>query len=179
MILVDHQIAMLVHERGLLKPYNPAHLQPAGYDLALANQFRQPIRHVNPSSRPLHIDPWNPLLWSTTHRHSSIYDLEPHSFVLGCSEEYLKIPSNIVGVCLSRSTYARSGVFTNVTPLEPGWEGQVTIEIVNLTDDYIDLVIGKGIVQVQFHQLSEMPRADYPQRGGRYQGQTGVTQGHS
>jgi len=87
------------------------------------------------------------------------------------------MPSNVTGVCLGRSTYARSGVISHVTPLEAGWHGTVTIEISNTNHLPVKVWAYKGITQVLFLVGEEFPEKDYVAKGGRYQGQVEVTQG--
>jgi dCTP deaminase len=89
--------------------------------------------------------------------------------------EYFNIPSSVQGRCLGKSTYARCGILINATPLEPGWEGHLVVEIANCTDLPVALYINEGIGQVVFYRLDGLPEVDYRQKSGKYQGQTGVT----
>lgn len=100
--------------------------------------------------------------------------LPPNSYALTHSIERLRMPKNVLGLCIGKSTYARVGVHVNVTPLEPGWEGQVTIEIANSTRLPVVVYAGEGIMQVLFF-AGEVPDTDYGSRQGKYQGQEGVT----
>jgi dCTP deaminase len=102
------------------------------------------------------------------------YDIPPHGFVLGSTVEYFRIPLHVVAICLGKSTYARLGLVVNVTPLEPGWEGNVTLELSNTTDSTIRVYCNEGIAQFMFFE-GEFPEVDYAMRKGKYQGQTGVT----
>ncbi len=99
--------------------------------------------------------------------------LPAHSYVLGRSLEYLRIPNNLKGRCVGKSTLARSGIIINTTPLEPGWEGHLTIEIGNITPCPALVFVGEGIAQLEFETLSGEPQSTYA--GKKYQGQTGVT----
>lgn len=100
--------------------------------------------------------------------------LPPNSYALTHSVETFRMPRNVLGICLGKSTYARVGVHVNVTPLEPGWEGQITIEVSNGTRLPVALYAGEGIVQVIF-LAGSTPEQTYEQRNGKYQGQVGVT----
>lgn len=98
-----------------------------------------------------------------------------HSAALGHSAEWMRIPEDRVSGCIGKSTYARFAIDTLVTPLEPGWEGQVTLEFVNNNHYPVALFVGLGCVQIQLHSLSRRPDVTYNDRAGKYQGQTGVT----
>nr|WP_233554616.1 dCTP deaminase [Deinococcus cavernae] len=100
--------------------------------------------------------------------------IPPNSFVLARSYEYLKIPDTVMVVALGKSTYARCGIVANVTPLEPGWEGHVTLEFSNTTPLPAKMYAFEGCVQLLFFE-GEKPEVTYGARQGKYQGQTGVT----
>lgn len=100
--------------------------------------------------------------------------IPPNSFVLARSLEYMRIPNNIMVVALGKSTYARCGIVANVTPLEPGWEGHVTLEFSNTTPLPAKMYAFEGCVQLLFFE-GEPPETTYSARGGKYQGQRGVT----
>lgn len=89
--------------------------------------------------------------------------------------EYLRIPSHLKGRCVGKSTLARAGILINTTPLEPGWEGYLTIEIGNVSPCPAKLYVGEGIAQLEFEVLSSLPEMDYASKGGIYQGQDSVT----
>ena len=101
------------------------------------------------------------------------FHIPPHGYILGHSYEYLRIPDYLKGRCVGKSTLARSGILINTTPLEPGWEGHLTIEIGNITPCPAVLPIGEGIAQLEFELLTGRPDKTYA--GKKYQGQTGVT----
>jgi dCTP deaminase len=103
------------------------------------------------------------------------YIIQPHEFVLGHTLEYFKIPRDVVSVCVGKSTYARAGIFINVTPLEPEWEGQVTLEIFNSTRRPVKLYCGEGICQFLFFNTDKKLSQSYADRRGKYQYQKGVT----
>lgn len=100
-----------------------------------------------------------------------------HGYILGTSYEHLSIPDYVLGTCVGKSTYARAGIIVNVTPLEPGWRGHLTIEISNSSPCPAVVYCMEGIAQLIFHQLHGTPEATYTVKpgGGKYQGQAGVT----
>ena len=100
--------------------------------------------------------------------------IPPNSFVLARSLEYIKVPPNVMVIALGKSTYARVGVVANITPLEPGWEGHVTLEFSNTTPLPAKMYANEGCVQLLFFE-GEAPQITYDQRQGKYQGQTGIT----
>lgn len=107
---------------------------------------------------------------------SNAYVIPPApAYILGVSKEWFKIPPIVKGKVTGKSTYARCAVLVNMTPLEPGWEGNLTIEISSLSPCYGVLYAGEGIAQIEFELLTAPPEKDYSQGGAKYQGQTGVT----
>lgn len=101
--------------------------------------------------------------------------IPPNSFALARSVEYFRIPRNILTMCIGKSTYARCGIIVNVTPFEPEWEGHVTIEISNTTPLPAKIYANEGIAQVIFFEAKEICQVSYSDRGGKYQGQKGIT----
>jgi len=101
--------------------------------------------------------------------------IPPNSFALGVTYEDFKIPRDILALCIGKSTYARCGIIVNVTPLEPEWEGTITVEISNTTPSPVKVYAGEGIMQVIFFEASEVCRASYQDKGGKYQGQVSLT----
>jgi len=100
--------------------------------------------------------------------------IPPNSFALTRSLEYIRMPDNVIAIALGKSTYARCGIVVNVTPLEPGWEGHVTLEISNTTPLPAKVYAGEGIVQLLFLE-GPRPEVTYRDRKGKYQGQKGIT----
>lgn len=98
------------------------------------------------------------------------FDIPPHGYVLANSSEFFRMPATVAGICLTKSTYARCGLLCNTTPLEPGWEGYLTLELANLTDLPLRVYAGEGIAQVMFFEV-EQPSVTYADRNGKYQGQ--------
>ncbi|MGB0764785.1 MAG: dCTP deaminase, partial [Luminiphilus sp.] len=101
--------------------------------------------------------------------------IPPNSFALASTVEYFRIPRNVLTVCLGKSTYARCGIIVNVTPLEPEWEGHVTLEFSNTTTLPAKIYAEEGVAQMLFFESDEQCETSYADRGGKYQGQRGVT----
>ncbi len=171
MILNDREIRELVLAAQLLNPFDETHLNSFGYDISLSDEFLIPVYS---SSKPTVIDPLKKGSIDYSNFKGNYCIVAPNSFILGKSVEYIRMPRNITGICLGRSSYARCGIVPNVTPLEAGWEGTITIEITNASPIPAKVHAYKGIIQVIF-LLGETPERDYVQKGGRYQGQTGIT----
>ena len=171
MILRDVDIRTFATE-GMILPFDPKRLNSYGYDLTLAEEFLIPREDME---NPV-VDPFNPPEFEKRTA-SAFIIIPPNSFILGRSVERMKMPRDVTGICLGRSTYARAGVISHVTPLEAGWEGTVTIEISNTNRLPVKVRVGEGITQVLFFRGDLPPERDYVAKGGRYQGQIGVTQG--
>jgi len=101
--------------------------------------------------------------------------IPPNSFALARTVEYFRIPRNVLTICLGKSTYARCGIIVNVTPFEPEWEGYVTLEFSNTTPLPAKIYAGEGCAQMLFLESDEVCETSYRDRGGKYQGQRGVT----
>ncbi len=101
--------------------------------------------------------------------------LPPGGLLLSRTVEYFRIPDNVMATCSNKSTWARLGMFSLVTPLEPGWEGNLVIEITNCTNLPMRIYAGVGIAQIEFKASKYRPKTTYGDRGGKYQGQTGIT----
>ena len=101
--------------------------------------------------------------------------LPPGGLLLSRTVEYFSIPNNVMGTCSNKSTWARIGMFSLVTPLEPGWEGNLVVEITNCTNLPMRIYAGVGIAQIEFEASKVRPNVTYGDRGGKYQGQTGIT----
>jgi len=144
-------------------------LSSCGYDLTLGTLFATPEMDTQT------IDPKRLRSFVEFQELGPWLDLEPGQFLLGHSKETITMPDNLVGLCVGKSTYARCGILVNTTPIEPGWEGQVTIEINNLNSRRARIYIGEGIAQVLFFRLNQAPTLTYRDKVGKYQNQTGVT----
>ncbi len=103
------------------------------------------------------------------------YLLPPHHYGLGVTVETFKMPRNVTGVALGKSTYARAGLLVNTTPLEAGWTGRLVVEIANLANLPLRVYVNEGIGQILFFESDEDCAVSYSDRGGKYQGQTGLT----
>ena len=101
--------------------------------------------------------------------------IPPNSFALASTVEYFKIPRSVLTICLGKSTYARCGIIVNVTPLEPEWEGHVTLEFSNTTPLPAKIYANEGVAQMLFFESDDVCEISYKDRGGKYQKQTGVT----
>jgi dCTP deaminase len=101
--------------------------------------------------------------------------IPPNSFALARTVEYFRIPRDVMVICLGKSTYARCGLIVNVTPLEPEWEGHVTLEFSNTTPLPARIYANEGVAQFLFFESDEPCETSYKDRGGKYQGQKGVT----
>jgi len=101
--------------------------------------------------------------------------IPPNSFALARTVEYFRIPRSVLTICLGKSTYARCGIIVNVTPLEPEWEGHVTLEFSNTTTLPAKVYANEGVAQMIFFESDEVCETSYADRGGKYQGQRGVT----
>ena len=106
---------------------------------------------------------------------SEYYLLPPHSYALGVTVETFRMPRNVTGIAMGKSTYARAGLLVNTTPLEAGWTGRLVVELANLADLPLRVYINEGIGQVVFLGSDEDCDVSYEDRGGKYQGQTGLT----
>ncbi len=146
-------------------------LSSFGYDMRIAGEFRVFTPNIHNSVvDPKDIDE-RAMVEYVVDDHILI---PPNSYVLGRSVEYFTMPRDVLGIVLGKSTYARSGIIVNVTPLEPGWEGHVTIEIGNGTPLPAKVYANEGIAQVVFLQ-GEAPAVSYADKQGKYQHQRGIT----
>jgi len=141
-----------------------------GYDVRCSNEFK-----VFTNIHSVVVDPKSFDEKSFVDIESDICVIPPNSFALARTVEYFKIPRNVLTVCLGKSTYARCGIIVNVTPLEPEWEGHVTLEFSNTTNLPAKIYAGEGVAQMLFFESDEECEISYKDRGGKYQGQTGVT----
>ena len=141
-----------------------------GYDARVSNEFKI-FTNVNSEI----VDPKNFKPTNFVTKKSSECIIPPNSFVLASTVEYFKVPKDVLVICLGKSTYARCGIIVNVTPLEPGWEGHVTLEYSNTTPLPAKIYANEGAAQFVFLKGSEVPEITYADRNGKYMGQTGVT----
>lgn len=141
-----------------------------GYDVRCADEFKI-FTNINTAIvDPKKFDPA-----SFVDVKSDICIIPPNSFALARTIEYFRIPRNVLTICLGKSTYARCGIIVNVTPLEPEWEGHVTLEFSNTTPLPAKIYANEGVAQMLFFEADEICEVSYKDRGGKYQGQQGVT----
>ena len=145
-------------------------LSSFGYDARVSNEFKI-FTNVNSEI----VDPKNFKPRNFVTKNVSECIIPPNSFVLASTVEYFKIPKDVLVICLGKSTYARCGIIVNVTPLEPGWEGHVTLEFSNTTPLPAKIYANEGVAQFVFLKGNERPEISYSDRKGKYMGQTGVT----
>ena len=145
-------------------------LSSYGYDARVSNEFKI-FTNVNSEV----VDPKNFKQSNFISKRVSECIIPPNSFVLASTVEYFKIPNDIMVICLGKSTYARCGIIVNVTPLEPGWEGYVTLEFSNTTPLPAKVYANEGAAQFIFLKGNEKPEVTYADRDGKYMKQKGVT----
>jgi dCTP deaminase len=141
-----------------------------GYDIRCAPEFKI-FTNINSTI----VDPKNFDSGSFVDLNASVCIIPPNSFALARTIEFFRIPRDVLTICLGKSTYARCGIIVNVTPLEPEWEGHVTLEFSNTTPLPAKIYANEGVAQVIFLQSDEPCEVSYRDRGGKYQGQRGVT----
>jgi dCTP deaminase len=141
-----------------------------GYDIRIADEFKI-FTNVNNAI----VDPKKFDSQSFVDYKGDVCIIPPNSFALGRSVEYFRIPRNVMTICVGKSTYARCGIITNVTPFEPEWEGFVTLEISNTTPLPAKIYANEGIAQVLFFESDEEPEVSYRDKKGKYQSQVGIT----
>lgn len=203
MLLPDYEIKRLAVSHKMIEPFEEGVKRPGtisygltsyGYDVRLAPKFKlasyktdaagvgyTPWSTINPKN----IDPVifrdveaAPIIQGTGYDkivHGNGVVIPPHGFVLGETVERIRVPRHVSVTCLGKSTYARCGLIVNVTPLEPEWEGTVTIEISNTTDYPAIVYANEGIAQLQFHRNDVPCTVSYADKNGKYQNQFGVT----
>jgi dCTP deaminase len=173
----------MVKEYGMIEPFEPSQVRhndngrlvsygtsSYGYDVRCANEFKV-FTNINSAI----VDPKNFDADSFVDVKADICIIPPNSFALARTVEYFRIPRNILTLCVGKSTYARCGIIVNVTPLEPEWEGHVTLEFSNSTPLPAKIYANEGIAQVLFLESDEVCETSYKDREGKYQGQKGVT----
>jgi len=145
-------------------------LSSFGYDARVSNEFKI-FTNVNSET----VDPKNFKPTNFVTKKGPEVIIPPNSFLLSSTVEYFKIPKDVLVICLGKSTYARCGIIVNVTPLEPGWEGHVTLEFSNTTPLPAKIYANEGVAQFIFLKGNEPPETTYSDRKGKYMNQTGVT----
>jgi dCTP deaminase len=175
----DRWITQMAREHGMIEPFENSQVRSGcisfgvssyGYDMRVAPEFKIFTNAMSAIVDPKNFDPR-----SFVEFEGDICVVPPNSFALARSVEYFRIPRNVVTICVGKSTYARCGIITNVTPFEPEWEGHVTLEISNTTPLPARVYANEGIAQVLFFEGDEPPLTSYADKKGKYQGQKGVT----
>ena len=177
MVLPDHQIRRLAKEQGMIEPFSEPvsgkvisyGISSFGYDMRLAEEYRV----YRPAAGRI-ADPKQARPEDFYEFKGPVLELPGLTFCLGCSFEYFRIPRNLITICTGKSTYARCGVLVNVTPLEPEWEGHVTMQIVNTTPAPVRVYSHEGIAQVLFLEGAQLPEVSYADKGGKYQKSQGI-----
>lgn len=183
MLLPDVEITKLAHA-GMIDPFISQQvrededgrkvisygLSSAGYDCRLGQEFKLITKSVTGVIDPLAMD--HVSYASAT---GDFFDVPAGGHLLGHSLERFWMPDDVLATCLGKSTYARCGLIVNVTPLEPGWEGEITIELHNTASMPVRVHAGQGICQLLFYRCAYQPNVSYRDRGGKYMGQRGVT----
>lgn len=179
----DRWIEKMALEEGMISPFEKGQVRENGtgriisygvssygYDVRCADEFKI-FTNINSAI----VDPKAFDAASFISLKSDVCIIPPNSFALARTVEYFRIPRNVLTICLGKSTYARCGIIVNVTPLEPEWEGHVTLEFSNTTTLPAKIYAHEGIAQMIFLESDEVCAVSYRDKKGKYQGQTGVT----
>ncbi|MGE0424885.1 MAG: dCTP deaminase [Reyranellaceae bacterium] len=178
-IMSDRWIRRMASEHGMIEPFVDAQkragvisfgLSSYGYDARVGPEFKI-FTNVNSAV----VDPKEFSDASFVDRTTDVCVIPPNSFALARTVEYFRIPRDTLVICVGKSTYARCGIIVNVTPLEPEWEGHVTLEFSNTTPLPARIYANEGAAQFLFLQGNEPCETSYRDRAGKYQGQRGVT----
>jgi dCTP deaminase len=175
----DAWIRRMAEEQGMIEPFEAGQVKDGnisyglssyGYDIRVAPEFK-----VFTNVHNVLVDPKNFDDRSFVDVNAKECIIPPNSFALARTEEYFRVPRDTLVICVGKSTYARCGIIVNVTPLEPTWEGYLTLEISNTTPLPAKIYAGEGIAQLLFFQGDEEPEIAYADRNGKYMNQQGVT----
>ncbi len=178
-IMPDTWIEHMARKHGMIEPFEGSQnsenkisygLSSYGYDSRVASEFRV-FTNVDSAI----IDPKNFSKKSLVSRSGDFCIVPPNSFVLARTVEFFRIPRDVLVICLGKSTYARCGIIVNVTPLEPEWEGHVTLEFSNTTPLPARIYANEGACQFLFLKGDSPPAVSYADRKGKYMNQQGVT----
>lgn len=179
----DRWIRKMAQQSGMIEPFVSKQVRENsegkvisygtssyGYDIRCSDEFKIFTNINSAVVDPKAFDPN-----SFVDLKADVCIIPPNSFVLARTVEYFRIPRDVLTICLGKSTYARCGIIVNVTPLEPEWEGHVTLEFSNTTPLPAKIYANEGVAQVLFLGADEVCEISYRDRAGKYQGQTGVT----
>lgn len=179
MIKNDRWIRRMALEQKMIEPFEEKQVREGkisygvssyGYDMRITDEFKIFTNVHNTIVDPKGLD-----TKSFVDFRGDVCIIPPNSFALAKSLEYFRIPRNVMTVCIGKSTYARCGIIVNVTPLEPEWEGFVTLEISNTTPLPVKVYANEGIAQVLFFESDEEPEVSYKDKKGKYQAQQTIT----
>ena len=179
MIRPDHWIRRMASEHRMIEPFTDGLVREGvisygissfGYDIRVADEFKI-FTNINHTI----VDPKSFDEGSLVEVKDDVCIIPPNSFALARSVEYFRIPTNVMVLCVGKSTYARCGIITNVTPFEPGWEGHVTLEISNTTPLPARIYANEGLAQAIFFESEDACSVSYADRKGKYQKQEGIT----
>ena len=177
-LLPDHRIREYANQHHMIEPFVDHQIRDGvisyglssyGYDIRIADEFKIFTNVFSAVVDPKQFDPHSMIDFK-----GSVCIIPPNSFALGKTVEYLRIPRNILTVCLGKSTYARCGIIVNVTPFEPEWEGFVTMEISNTTPLPARIYANEGIAQVLFFEAEQVCEVSYADKKGKYQAQQNI-----
>jgi len=173
----------MAEQEGMIEPFEPGQVRETdkgkiisygtssyGYDVRCSRDFKI-FTNINSAV----VDPKNFDENSFVDVQNDVCIIPPNSFALASTVEYFRIPRSVLTVCLGKSTYARCGIIVNVTPLEPEWEGHVTLEFSNTTPLPARIYANEGVAQMLFFESDEVCETSYKDRAGKYMGQRGVT----
>ena len=166
---LEHQMISPFVEKQVSNGKISFGLSSFGYDVRVADEYKI-FTNVNSAI----VDPKNFNSSNFVEKKTKEVLLPGNSFLLGTTVEYFKIPRNIMCICVGKSTYARTGIICNVTPIENEFEGRIVIEISNTTPNPAKIYSNEGIAQFLFLKGNEQPETTYKSRGGKYQGQTTI-----
>ncbi len=178
-IMPDHWIRQQATEHGMIEPYVDKLTRDGvisygvssyGYDARVSDEFKI---FTNVDSAV--VDPKSFATNGFVDRKTDICTIPPNSFVLARTVEYFRIPRDVLVICVGKSTYARCGIIVNVTPLEPEWEGHVTLEFSNTTPLPARIYANEGACQFLFLKADSVCETSYGDRKGKYMHQQGVT----
>lgn len=178
-VMSDSWIRQMAEEKGMILPFEDKQVGKGivsygvssyGYDARVGNEFK-----IFTNVHNAIIDPKNLPEESFITKTSDVCIIPPNSFVLACTVEYFKIPRDVLVICLGKSTYARCGIIVNVTPLEPEWEGKVTLEFSNTTTLPAKIYANEGVCQFIFLKADKECQMSYKDKSGKYMGQTSIT----
>ncbi len=178
-VLPDTWIRKMATEHGMITPFTEAQRRDGvisygvssyGYDARVSDEFK-----IFTNLDSVVVDPKNFSESGFVDRKTDICVIPPNSFALARTVEHFKIPRDVLVICLGKSTYARCGIIVNVTPLEPEWEGHVTLEFSNTTPMPARIYANEGAAQFIFLKADSVCETSYADRKGKYQGQMGVT----